>query len=263
MRPLFAIICAAPLLLVSPVAAAPVTNVPDQISVEINAATNGAPGRPESVRSDAVVDMRIANQVLWDSTQRAIARGVRYRLGKKISENGDIDCSGWVAEITLKAFSAINDAAGREVVFDGADKRILRTGSATIITGIEAATGFALNARQISAETLREGMLIGADFSAPDAEDDTQTHGIDHIVQVVRDPASGKKFISQSSGSGNGVNLMPLEEWLEARALDGLVPAGRVRAVDPFLLANPPARRQPSLISQRVIGHPYEYGLKH
>jgi hypothetical protein len=84
-------------------------------------------------------------------------------------------------------------------------------------------------------------MLIGINFATYNWEinDPPRKYGIDHIVQVMSNPATGERFITQSSGSGHGVNKVALGDWLDARTRDGLVAANRVYAVDPFLLADP------------------------
>jgi hypothetical protein len=83
-------------------------------------------------------------------------------------------------------------------------------------------------------------MLLGCNFGiyAWEAGEPPRRYGIDHIVQVLHDPASGSRFITQSSHSGNGVNLQPLDDWLSARQSEGMMSGDRIHAVDPFLLAD-------------------------
>jgi hypothetical protein len=180
-----------------------------------------------------------ASEILWEATRAAIASGVRYRLGDKDSARGTIDCSGWVAEITLKAFTAANIAAAPNIVFDRYDNNVLRTHSDGIIAGVEDRTGDILHGTEVTRDRLRDGMLIGCNFGNYDWEinDPPRRYGIDHIVQVVREPATAELHISQSS-SGNGVNMQPLDDWLEARRASGMITDNRIHAVDPFAMAD-------------------------
>lgn len=178
------------------------------------------------------------NEILWRATQAALGK-VRYQLGAKHSESGAIDCSGWVAEISRKAFNAVNRAAVPDVVFHSADHRVFDTHSDGIVSGIEGRTGKIFHGPDISQASLREGMLVAINFGNYDWElnNPPRVYGIDHIVQVVRSPADDQLFISQSSSSGGGVNLVRLSNWLDQ--LKSLVVRGRVHAVDPFGLADP------------------------
>jgi len=181
-----------------------------------------------------------ANEVLWTRTQAAIAAHVRYHLGSKHSRDGQIDCSGWVGEITRAAFDAANLAAAPETVFRRIAYNLFETHSDGIITGFEAHTGFILHGEQVVAGSLREGMLIGCNFGDHAWEHDNppRVYGIDHIVQVVRDPASQTMQITQSSSSGNGVNVVPLSDWLAARKQSGMMTGNRIHVVDPFAMAD-------------------------
>lgn len=180
---------------------------------------------------------REANEALWSATEVHKGR-VAYKLGAKHSSQGQIDCSGWVAEITRAAFDAVNAAAKPEVVFDRSDYAALETHSDGIVSQIEGRTGMALHGAAVVASALREGMLIGCNFGEHSWELNTppRVYGIDHIVQVVRSPRTGELWISQSSSSGKGVNSVPLVEWLKGVA--GLAQTGRLHAVDPFLMAD-------------------------
>jgi hypothetical protein len=185
-----------------------------------------------------VPDLPGVNEILWRATQTALGR-VRYQLGAKHSESGAIDCSGWVAEITRQAFNAVNRAAAPDVVFHSADHRAFDTHSDGIVSGIERRTGKILHGPDIKQASLREGMLIAINFGnySWELNNPPRVYGIDHIVQVVRNPADDQLFISQSSSSGGGVNVVRLTNWLDQ--LKSLVVSGRVHAVDPFGLADP------------------------
>lgn len=190
--------------------------------------SSGSPVVPADVES-----------LLWTTTAKAIGR-VRYQLGAKHSVQGSIDCSGWVGELTRAAFAATNAAAAPEVVFERADIAALDTHSDGIVSGVERRTGAILTGAQLAPETLRPGMLIGCDFGNHRWElgSPRRVYGIDHIVQVIRDPVGGGLWISQSSSSGGGVNRIPLADWLGAAAQAKLRTEGRMRAVDPFLMAD-------------------------
>ena len=199
-----------------------------------------------------------ANEVLWEATQAAIAAGVRYKLGDKHSSAGSIDCSGWVAEITIKAFQNANAAAVPEIVFDQYDNGVLRNHSDAIVTGIEARTGSVLHGPAVTAASLHNGMLIGCNFGDYTWERTIppRKYGIDHIVQVVSNPADDSRFITQSSHSGNGVNLQPLDSWLASCASKGMMSGNRVHAVDPFLLADPHTHFAEALTVAPVVTAP-------
>lgn len=182
-----------------------------------------------------------ANTTLWDASRAALTPKVRYKLGDKDSGKGTIDCSGWVAEITIGAFKAVNLSAAPEVVFDQYDHAALRTHSDGQITGVEARTGSALHGEDVTVANLREGMLIGCNNGDYKWErnDPPRRYGIDHIVQVVKNPATGVLHVSQSSSGGRGVTLEPLDGWLGKLRTRGLMKDNRVHAVDPFLMADP------------------------
>ena len=178
------------------------------------------------------------NQVLWDMTT-AYAGKISYGFGNKNIATGSIDCSGWVGLITSKAFDEVNTASAPQTVFAKSAYRVLDTHSDGIITGIEAHTGRVLKGPQVILAALREGMLIGCNFGQHSWELGTppRVYGIDHIVQVVRDPDDDKLYITQSSDSGHGVNRVVLADWLTQ--YKGLVDSGRMYAVDPFAMADP------------------------
>lgn len=178
------------------------------------------------------------NDLLWTLTQDALNR-VQYRLGSKDSATGAIDCSGWVGEITRKAFDHINHAAG-EVVFDQDDYKALNDHSDGIVCAVERRTGNILIGDEVTATALHEGMLVGIDFGLASFEGErpARHYGIDHIVQVVRNPRAETLCISQSSSFGKGVNCVPLVEWLRMLTDRGLIAGRRVFAVDPFAMAD-------------------------
>lgn len=190
------------------------------------------------VSSAAMPMPALANQTLWDETAAAEGK-VRYKLGTKDSNSGFIDCSGWVRQITTHAFDAVNKAAG-ESVFHHEAYGVFYTHSDGIITGVEARTGHVLHGNDVSLANLREGMLIGCNFASYAWENDTppRMYGIDHIVQVIRNPGDGSLFITQSSSSGNGVNKLDLQGWLQKRIAEKMMEQQRIHAADPFAMAD-------------------------
>ena len=178
-----------------------------------------------------------ANAVLWQRTVEAEGK-VKYKLSSKNSKSGAIDCSGWVAEITGAAFGEVNTRAG-EAVFDADDKSALQDHSDGIVCNVEKRTGRILKGEQVTIDALREGMVVGVDSGLRDFEKgQNRVYGIDHIVQVVRDPATRTLFITQSSSSGGGVNRVLLESWLARRKELGYMATGKIFATDPFVMAD-------------------------
>lgn len=132
---------------------------------------------------------------------------------------------------------AQNEAAGCEV-FRSDDVNALRAWSDRIIQEIEIRTGFVLNGRQITVQTLPRCATIRMKMRQPSwANNHPRSRGITHVVQVVRRPEDGEPFISESFDGvvSRGINLTPLKQWL-AQSYPGVC-ADEIWAVDPFLLA--------------------------
>jgi hypothetical protein len=187
------------------------------------------------------------NQVLWDLTSQAAGK-VSYMLGHKqknlvinngVVAEGSIDCSGWVYFLHSQAAAAVNAVAGAEKVFSPEAIFCVNDSSDGIIHVIAKQTGRKLTGREVSMSSLREGMMIGIDFGVHNWENNVhRVYGIDHIVQVMRNPDTQDLYITQSSSSGGGVNRIGLKSWLDARDSAGLLDSGRVHAVDPLWLAD-------------------------
>jgi hypothetical protein len=208
------------------------------------------------VSSGTIPVFKSANSKLWDLSQQAVQAKVSYCLGHKAKNlsfsgqaisGGSIDCSGWVEFITRSAFEVINTSAA-ETVFDGSDISTLETHSDGIIAEIGKRTGKTLGGQEVAEINLREGMLIGFDSGQNKWESKDRTYGIDHIVQIVRSPDE-TLFITQSSGSGKGVNLKRLSEWLGRQKSLGYMDKNRIFAVDPFALADETTNYVQSLLS--------------
>src|SRR5690606_38669710 len=114
----------------------------------------------------------------------------------------------------------INAKAGRSVF--GREDRFSPgyDSAAAIVQKAEQRSGVLLEGAAVTSAALREGMVIGED-NGPKSWDKGRFRGIDHVVMVVRDPASGELMVSQSRG-GEGVELSPLDDYLAAKQAKGV-----------------------------------------
>ena len=146
---------------------------------------------------------------------------VKYGFGDKNPDSGEIDCSGWVAYLQDKTLKEANTYLGQEI-FTKADLKLNDSGAAYQIDAIAKDTGILLTGDKVTKDALKEGMIIGEDNGAKDF-DKGRPRGIDHIVQVVKDPKTGELMISQShGGKGGGVDLMPVDQYLEHKQNKGV-----------------------------------------
>lgn len=148
---------------------------------------------------------------LMMSTQDALNRHVGYDWGGKDSRKGGIDCSGWVEEISKGMMQQINAAAG-EQVFTAEDFKALDTNAAGIIKNVSEATGELITGEGLNPENVRDGMVIGMDTGDHGKDDAGRYKGIDHIVQLYRDPVTGEMMVSESRGK-RGVMVSRYEDW--------------------------------------------------
>ena len=182
-----------------------------------------------------------AGATMWQLVQRYTGR-VGYQRGVK-SEGLSmsppvIDCSGWTGQLLIKAMQAENDAAGR-TIFGGDDLQAVQSWSDRIIHEVAARTGFILEGRDVTAQSLPRFATIGLKLGEPGwANNHPRPRGITHIVQVVRRPEDGAPFVSESfRGSVSpGIMLTPLDEWLVHA--DPRREADEIWAVDAFRLAS-------------------------
>jgi DNA repair exonuclease SbcCD ATPase subunit len=182
--------------------------------------------------------------VLSETTNKYIQKGVSYELGAKNIELGKIDCSGWVNLLTKTAFENINKQTG-QVVFDNSDMKLLQNSSHNIIQSIVDKTGVLLDSRKTSnfKGQLKEGMMIGLDKGDHGWDSGRVRAGsdvdrnIDHIVQVTVDKLSGKLGISESRSvrqngeQRGGVTWTELDKWLSQNK------KATMFATEPFKLA--------------------------
>lgn len=184
-----------------------------------------------------------ANASLFAQAKQSQGK-VAYDFGNKNLASGGIDCSGWVATTNKSMMQQVNAAAGKEV-FSKKDIASVNDSSEGIISNVGAKTGQILDKSQLTATGLKEGMMIGMDTGpAKNGFDAGRKMGIDHIVQVVRDPTSGQLMISQSSSGGKtrpgGVSLTPADAWLDRQNKGNT----KLFGVDPLSLAKQDAETQ-------------------
>lgn len=160
-----------------------------------------------------------ASASLMASTQDALDRGVGYRMGSKNSQRGEIDCSGWVAEVNRSLMNNVNAAMG-EQIYSGEARKVLERGAnggaAGLIQSVSQATGELLGNADLSPDKIRAGMMIGLDTGERGWERG-RFKGIDHIAQTYVDPQTGKMMVTESTSrtanGGRGVQTIPYEEF--------------------------------------------------
>lgn len=160
-----------------------------------------------------------ASASLMASTQDALDRGVGYRMGSKNSQRGEIDCSGWVAEVNRSLMNNVNAAMG-EQIYSGEARKVLERGAnggaAGLIQSVSQATGELLGNADLSPDKIRAGMMIGLDTGERGWERG-RFKGIDHIAQTYVDPQTGKMMVTESTSrtanGGRGVQSIPYEEF--------------------------------------------------
>lgn len=190
------------------------------------------------------------SSMVAEATQDAMNRGVKYNMGSKHSSSGQIDCSGWVQEMTNQTMAEMNAAMGEEVFSAEARRAFNRganqEGAAGIIRAVSEQTGQLYTNEQLAPEMAKEGMVIGLD---------TGRHGweagrfkdIDHVVQTYRDPTTGELMVSESRG-GKGVMSSRYADWyaeqqrrgtkLYGAEITAMADASRVAPVQPTVLAD-------------------------
>lgn len=163
---------------------------------------------------------------------------VKYGFGSKNLATGKVDCSGWVSQLQNATMDEINQKAGK-TVFSGKDYFDKHNQAAADIIKDSVNTTGTLMRSPLDASKLKEGMIIGEDngkmFNKQGVQWDAGRYqGIDHITMVVKDPKSGQLMVSQSRG-GEGVELMPLDKYLERKEAKGV----ELFATDPLAKARP------------------------
>ena len=182
------------------------------------ATTTAAPSSTATPTVDpGAVTQGVGN--LYQQTQDAINKGIKYGFGSKDLKTGAIDCSGWIANINTNMMNSINKEAGKEIYGKEA-KKAFQGSAADIIKNVSAAGGGMLEGSKAIRSQLKEGMLIGED-NGEKGWDAGRHKGIDHITQTVKDPKTGKLMISESQG-GKGVTLTDPEEYFKKKEAKGV-----------------------------------------
>ncbi len=185
------------------------------------APSHSAPAQPEKAAAQG-----IALHAAYDLTNKY--DHVKYGLGAKDPDKGKVDCSGWVVEMQNATMDEINKGAGK-AVFTKDEKFSPGFDSASeLLRKAEQRSGVLIQGKDVTAQTLKEGMIIGED-NGPQSWDKGRYKGIDHITMVVRDLKDGELKISQSRG-GEGVELSSLDSYLERKHAKGV----KLYASDPL-----------------------------
>ena len=166
------------------------------------------------------------NDGLVSGSNDAKSKGVKYELGARDPNSGKVDCSGWVIANTKNAADNSNDPN----IKDGYNLMKKGGTAAGIIQTVGNASGQELTGSNVNTNNLKPGMVIGVDYGSG-STGAGRYKGIDHIVQVIQDPNTGKLQISESSGSAGGIRVQDADTWLNKRKKSPMY------AVDPFYKA--------------------------
>lgn len=181
--------------------------------------TPSATATPQLDTGPIAQGMGVMSGNLYQQTQDAINKGVKYGFGSKNLASGAIDCSGWISTINTQMIDSINKEAGKEVYGKEA-KRAFKDSAAGIIKNVSDLGGGMIEGSKNIRSQLKEGMLIGED-NGEKGWDAGRYKGIDHITQAVKDPKTGKLMISESQG-GKGVTLTDPEEYFKKKEAKGV-----------------------------------------
>jgi hypothetical protein len=195
---------------------------PGAVATGAPPSTSGTTTTPATSTGTPTVDKAAVTEGvgnLYQQTQDAINKGIKYGFGSKDLKTGAIDCSGWIANINTNMMNSINKEAGKEIYGKEA-KKAFQGSAADIIKNVSAAGGGMLEGSKAIRSQLKEGMLIGEDNGAK-GWDAGRHKGIDHITQTVKDPKTGKLMISESQG-GKGVTLTDPEEYFKKKEAKGV-----------------------------------------
>jgi hypothetical protein len=135
------------------------------------------------------------------------ARGVKYGFRDKNSAHGTIDCSGFVNETVKNSMNAALPGESRPLT------SIFATHSDGQVSGLARKTGSMLAGRDVTAENMKAGMVIGID-TGDRGWDRGRNLGVDHVGIVYVDTETGQKMFAESRGGGVGVDTTPLDEKL-------------------------------------------------
>ncbi|MBV6869593.1 XVIPCD domain-containing protein [Xanthomonas euvesicatoria] len=198
----------------------------EPISTTQQAPSHAAPAHSAPAQPEKPAAQGIALHAAYDLTNKY--DHVKYGLGAKDPDKGRVDCSGWVVEMQNATMDEINKGAGK-AIFTKDEKFSPGFDSASeLLRKAELRSGVLIQGKDVTAQTLKEGMIIGED-NGPQSWDKGRYKGIDHITMVVRDPKDGQLKISQSRG-GEGVELSSLDSYLERKHAKGV----KLYASDPL-----------------------------
>ncbi|MBV6842584.1 peptidoglycan-binding protein [Xanthomonas euvesicatoria] len=198
----------------------------EPISTTQQAPSHAAPAHSAPAQPEKPSAQGIALHAAYDLTNKY--DHVKYGLGAKDPDKGRVDCSGWVVEMQNATMDEINKGAGK-AIFTKDEKFSPGFDSASeLLRKAELRSGVLIQGKDVTAQTLKEGMIIGED-NGPQSWDKGRYKGIDHITMVVRDPKDGQLKISQSRG-GEGVELSSLDSYLERKHAKGV----KLYASDPL-----------------------------
>ncbi|MFA4293115.1 peptidoglycan-binding protein [Xanthomonas perforans] len=198
----------------------------EPISTTQQAPSHAAPAHSAPAQPEEPAAQGIALHAAYDLTNKY--DHVKYGLGAKDPDKGRVDCSCWVVEMQNATMDEINKGAGK-AIFTKDEKFSPGFDSASeLLRKAELRSGVLIQGKDVTAQTLKEGMIIGED-NGPQSWDKGRYKGIDHITMVVRDPKDGQLKISQSRG-GEGVELSSLDSYLERKHAKGV----KLYASDPL-----------------------------
>jgi hypothetical protein len=176
---------------------------------------------------------------------------VRYKMGGKNINSGEIDCSGWSFQVSKMEMDNVNKIAGKQI-FSQSDINKLNTGAVEQIASIAKENGVVTSTRngKFDKSKLAEGMSVGQykqgnNYSGRTAQIDGKQERLNHIAKVVKDPKTGQLMISESHGSGenNGVTLTALDKWVDMREKRGdtLIAVDALKKAREIIGGNSPA----------------------
>jgi hypothetical protein len=176
----------------------------------------------DSVPELSAQDRGLAASIIAGRTEEFDA--VHYDLGTKaesweeLGVRRHVDCSGWVYLLAKEIMSEYDLATKPGMLYTFSDHQITRAG---------AATGAIISGEYISADHFVPGVVVGIDFGVH-SWDRGRPLDIDHIAIVGANKYG--RYISQSSSTGGGVNVVPLDKWVASQA--SRIKSGRVHLVD-------------------------------
>jgi hypothetical protein len=148
-------------------------------------------------------------------TEDGISRHVTYKLGVKDGKT-EIDCAGFVEKSVRRVFEDYLTNGDKLELKRKGQNHVFDCGADDQISEVSRKTGVLLQGDKVNLKTLKEGMIVGIDYGPQEwAKGRDLWNDVSHIVLIYRDPKSHELMVGQSSGSGHGVNSMPLKQWYD------------------------------------------------